>query len=88
MLLEVIILILAIPVGFLIAYLARDELVAGRKWFKAIIIVGVVVGIGGFLFGQSIVGWTCGFILIVSFVSYWKSYPKNQSSLSRKLPRD
>ncbi len=76
MLYEVIILLLALPVGFLIAYLANDELVDGRKWFKALIVVGLVVGAWSFLTGNYVVAETSGFVAIVSFVSYWKSFDK------------
>lgn len=76
MLIEIIILILAIPAGFLIAWMANDELVAGRKWFVTLIVLSLIVGMGGFLFGENVVSWTCGFILIVSFISYFKSFDK------------
>ena len=47
MILEVLILILAIPTGFLIAWMAKDELIDGQKWFRALIILGLL---GGMLF--------------------------------------
>ena len=76
MLIEIILLLLAIPVGFLIAWMANDELVAGRKWFVALIIVSLVVGIWFTLTENYIVALTCGFILVVSFISYLKSFDR------------
>lgn len=76
MLLEIIILLIGIPVGFLIAYLTKDELVAGRKWFKVLIIVFVLVGIWSVLTGWNVVAWTSAFIVVVSLVSFVKSWNK------------
>ncbi|MFH1802962.1 MAG: hypothetical protein ABH864_05965 [archaeon] len=77
MLIEVVVLLLAILIGFLIAYWANDELVAGRKWFRVIIGVSIVVG-GWFAFqGNWSVVWTCGFIMIATGISCWKSFDKN-----------
>jgi len=70
------ILLLAVPVGFLLAWLGWDELIVGRKYFKILIVLGIVLGIGGWLFGFSAVGWSGGFIAIVSFISYLKSFDK------------
>ena len=73
---EIIILLLGIPVGFLLAWLARDELSAGQKWFKALIILSVVVGAWMFLTGQAVVGWTCGFVVIVALIGLMKTHKK------------
>jgi len=74
--LEIIVLVLAIPVGYLISWLCKDELIQGRKWFKILIIAGVIGFFGGFLYGKNEIGWTFGFIAVVSFISYWKSFDK------------
>ncbi|MBU0760967.1 MAG: hypothetical protein KJ600_05685 [Nanoarchaeota archaeon] len=76
MLFELIVLLLAVPVGFLLAWLARDELVIGRKWFNALIVVGVIVGGWSFLIGQKAIALTCAFIVLVTFVSLVKSFDK------------
>ncbi len=73
---KLIILALAIPSGYLIAWLARDELLAGRKWFLGIIILSVFVGTWSYFIGQGYIGWTAGFMIIVSFISLIKSYDK------------
>ena len=70
MIYEIAILILSIPAGLLISWLARDELIAGKKWFKILVIAGVSGIIGGWLFGFSEIAWTSGFVIIVSMVSY------------------
>ena len=38
MILEILTLVLAFPVGLFIAYLAKDELIMGRKYFKILLI--------------------------------------------------
>ncbi len=70
---EIIILLLAIPSGYLIAWLARDELIVGRKWFRVLIILSIIVGIWFYLVDVIYVSWTAGFIFIVSLISLMKS---------------
>ncbi|MEM4271735.1 MAG: hypothetical protein QXD13_01450 [Candidatus Pacearchaeota archaeon] len=77
MIFEILILILAIPTGYLIAWLCRDELVQGRKWFDALIILGLIFTIGSYVFGKGIIALTCIFIAIVAFISRIKSKDKN-----------
>ena len=76
MIIEIAFLILAVPLGFLLAWAARDELVSGKKWFMAIFVVSVIAGIGFYVYGLSYIGWTFGFIVIVSFISLKKSKDK------------
>jgi hypothetical protein len=76
MLYGIIILVLGIPVGFLIAWMCRDELVVGRKWFKILTVAGFVIGLFFWFIGERVVAWTCGFVMVVSFVSYVKSFDK------------
>ena len=76
MILEVIILILAFPVGYLIAYWTRDELIQGRKWFKMIIIASILGGFWFFIIGEDYISLTLIFILISTFISYLKSHDK------------
>ena len=73
---EVIILILAFPVGYLIAYWTRDELIQGRKWFKMIIIASILGGFWFFIIGEDYISLTLIFILISTFISYLKSHDK------------
>lgn len=66
-------LVVAIVAGYLIAYLSRDELVQGRKWFQRLAITFFVVGIGFSIFGFDVEAMVCSFIVIVSWISYIKS---------------
>ena len=74
-LLITIVLILGFPAGYLLAYLCKEELVSGRKWFLAIMIISIISGII-FLFFNLVASLTSFFIAIVSFVSLIKSYDK------------
>lgn len=76
MMIELIVLLLAIPVGLLVAYMARDELVDGRKWFTYIFIIGFLAGMWFFLIGKNIEMYSSFFISIISIVSYIKSFDK------------
>lgn len=76
MLFEIILLIAAIPVGFLIAYLANDELVQGRKWFRAIILLSLLAIAASATATNIPILLTSIFALIVATISYWKSFDK------------
>ena len=75
MLLEILILILAVPAGYILAYLTKDELVQGRIWFKMIILVSAVLA-GIFLFLDLAVSLTLAFVLIVTLICLIKSHDK------------
>jgi len=79
MLVEIGILLLAIPTGYLIAWLARDELVEGKFWFRVLIILSIFAGLWFYLTGHEYITWTTGFILIVSLISFVKSSDKKWS---------
>jgi hypothetical protein len=74
MLFEILILILAIPVGFLISWLARDELVVGRKYFRWLIVICILGKIGSWIYGERVWSWTFGFIGIVSLIGFLKGF--------------
>jgi hypothetical protein len=75
----IIILVLAFPIGYLLAYLARDELIAGRKWFLllegvSLIILLVIASVN---FSMKIPAMlTLLFLMIISMMAYWKSKDK------------
>ena len=69
-------LLIAIPVGFLIARLTADELIPGRLWFRRVFVFALLGIIGCWLFFTPESAWTCGFIAIVSLISYCKSFDK------------
>ena len=68
-----IVILLGIPIGYLVAWLCRDELVEGRNWFKVIIFVAILIGIVMAIIGEDVILWTMLFITIVTFVSLLKS---------------
>lgn len=73
MIAKLIILALAVPAGFLIAYLAKDELKKGRKWFKALAILSLIgLGISAML-ELEYIALTFAFIIIVAGISHIKS---------------
>jgi hypothetical protein len=76
MIIEIILLVLAIPVGYLIAWLARDELVDGRKWFKLLIILSSALALFFYPFNYGYISLSLLFIAIVSFISFLKSRDK------------
>ena len=76
MILEIIILILAIPAGLLLAWMARDELLMGRKWFKLIVVLSFILSIVFLIMKEIAVFLTLMFILIVTAISYKKSFDK------------
>ncbi|MBI2631580.1 hypothetical protein HYW75_01095 [Candidatus Pacearchaeota archaeon] len=74
MILEIIILLLAIPIGLLLAWISKDELKDGRIWFKILIMLSLFGGIFFFLLRFSVIGLTLLFIFIVTIISYLKSF--------------
>jgi len=81
MFLEIIILILAIPAGFLIAWLSRDELVSGRKYFRILMIISILGVIWFWLSGMNYISWTLAFVFVVSLVSLIKSEDKKWTKI-------
>lgn len=78
-LLYTLILLAGFPAGYLLAYLCRDELVAGRKWFIMLSIVSlisaVIISFTGFYLKFSVI-LALFFIIIISLIAVWKSYNK------------
>lgn len=73
LLFNVLILLLAIPVGYLISWMAKEELKQGRRWFRILVIAGILGGIGFWIYGFIIESLTMFFICIVALVSLVKS---------------
>lgn len=72
-----IILAAAFPAGYLLAYLCRDELQNGRKWFRGISWAALIVIIILLFFYKSVeIILTLAFIAIVSLISVHKSSDK------------
>ena len=67
-------LLTAIPIGFLIAFLARDELLAGRTWFRGLVLTGIL-GAGWFaLTGKVAIAWTILYLAVLAFIAYCKGF--------------
>ncbi len=73
MLIEITILLLAIPSGYLIAWLAKDELIFGKRWFKLLIVLSLFSGIIFYFAGLNYIALTNAFIAIIALVSLMKS---------------
>lgn len=69
MITEIILLLLAIPAGFLVAWLAKDELKDGEKWFRILVIASLVFALFFWIFGFIYISLTLVFIAIVSLIS-------------------
>jgi amino acid permease len=78
------ILLLAVPVGFLVSWLSRDELIQGRKYFRILVITSILAFLGFWLYGRPIEAWSSGFIGIVSLVSLITSGDK-RFAIKRKI---
>ena len=68
--------LLAIPAGFYISWLTRDEIIEGRIWFKFISVLFLILGLILVLINKEISGLTSFSISIMSSVSYCKSFDK------------
>jgi len=77
--LYIIILLLAFPTGYLLAYLARDELIAGKKWFLLLALASLISSIAlsfmnfSFKFPSILALF---FIIMISLMAIWKSHDK------------
>ncbi len=76
--LYVLILVLAFPIGYLLAYLCKDELIVGRKWFTILAIISILSVIPVTILTKeklpSIL--TLLFFAILCLIAIWKSYDK------------
>ena len=66
-------LLLAIPTGFVIARLARDELIEGFVYIKLLCLTSFILMLV-FSFYDEVITLSLGFILIVSYVSVLKRF--------------
>lgn len=75
MIFYLLILILAIPTGFVIAKLAHDELIQGFVYIKTLTIISFILMVI-FSFYNEVIAVSLGFISIVSYISVVKRYDK------------
>ena len=65
-LIGVLFLALGILIGNFLAKITKEELKSGRKWFKLIVIISLIFGVVGLIFGNDILLFSLFFIAIVA----------------------
>ncbi|MBS3083812.1 hypothetical protein J4423_03340 [Candidatus Pacearchaeota archaeon] len=73
MVLELVVLLLSIPTGLLIAWLAKDELIDGFVYIKILFVLSLI---GIIFFENEVTILSLGFICIVSYISVLKRFDK------------
>ena len=68
----VLILLTAIPAGLLVAWLTKEELRAGKKWFKMIIALSLAGSVIFLFLKNEVVTLTLMYMAIVSYMSIRK----------------
>ena len=66
LLIGIFVLILGIPLGNYLAKATKEELKAGQKWFKLIIIIGLLGGFIGLIIRNDIILFSFFFVAVVS----------------------
>ena len=66
LLMGIIVLLFGFPIGNYLAKVTKEELKSGQKWFKLIIIISLLGGFIGLIFGNDIVLFSFFFIAIVT----------------------
>ncbi len=66
LLIGIAVLILAFPVGNLLAKMTKEELKQGAKWFRLIVILGLIGGVVGLIIGDDVLLFSFFFIAIVT----------------------
>jgi hypothetical protein len=79
----IVILALSIPIGFWIAWLSRDELSAGRKWFVATLVGGAVLALIAGALRQAAAAYTGVFIAVLAGIAYRKSHDRKWLKTTR-----
>lgn len=62
----IVILALGIPIGNFLAKITKEELKSGRKWFRIIILVGLIGGFIGLIIKNDVLLFSSFFIAIVT----------------------
>jgi len=76
-LLNIFLLITAIPVGYFLAWLCKDELVDGRKWFKIILVCLFVCLVLFLIFFRNMNAiLSVSYMIIVTFIAFMKGQDK------------
>ncbi len=62
----VLVLVLGIPIGNLLAKYTKEELKDGQKWFRLLVLLGLIGGTIGLIIGNDVIMFSLFFIAIVS----------------------
>ena len=62
----ILVLVLGFPIGNFLAKKTKEELKSGQRWFKLIIIMGLIGGIIGLILGNDILMFSSFFVAIVA----------------------
>jgi len=72
-----VILLSALPVGWVLAWLCKEELVDGKKWFKLMIVSFIVLGGVSFIVFRDLpIALSLGYMVLVTGVSLFKGNDK------------
>ena len=73
--------LLSIPTGYLLAWLCKDELIKGRKWFKIILFFSLFILIIMLIIGNYPIFFTMIFFIIMTLICLWKSYDRKWTKI-------
>jgi len=74
----------AIPTGIAVAWIGRDELVVGRRWFAILGLTSAVTSLISFFANNKTVLFTSIFVLIAAGISLSRSYDVRWTGLKRE----
>ena len=77
MIIELLLIVAAVPLGLLIAWLVKDELVAGKIYFKAIVILSALLAFAAYYYNKIPESLSLVFVFIVELVALVKSGDKS-----------
>ena len=77
MILEILLIIAAVPLGLLIAWLVKDELVAGKIYFIAIMSLSALLAFAAYYYNKIPESLSLVFVFIVALVALVKSGDKS-----------
>lgn len=60
------VLVLGFPIGSYLAKVTKEELKSGKKWFKLIIIISLILGFVGLIIGNDSLMFSFFFIAIIA----------------------
>jgi len=70
----IVILLVAFPLGNWLAKLTKEELKAGKKWFKLLIIIALIGSVVSLIMKNDVYLFTFLFIVIIALQSWKRKY--------------